>query len=381
MNRERRSIGSRVVGRGRAVAWRSRYVLALGCLLLAGLAAGCSVFGAPRYRGPLPKGAHFDGERFHNQEPIEAKTVWDLLKWQFTKEQGPWRPWADEPHGPPPPPRVGPGELRVTFVNHATTLVQVDGLNILTDPVWSYRVSPVSFAGPTRVRPPGIRFEDLPKIDAVVISHNHYDHLDLPTLQRLGAAHNPRYFVPLGNRAILNAAGIPNVVELDWWQTVPLRNGVKVSAVPAQHGSNRGMADRNRTLWAGYVIEGQGGYTFFAGDTGFGPHFAQIRERYGPPRLAILPIGAFLPSWFMRPVHISPEEAVKAHLVMEAHHSVAMHFGTFQLADDGQDEPVEKLVEARAREGVAEDRFWILGFGEGRDVPPLEGAGQSAYGD
>lgn len=320
----------------------------------------------------MPSGARFDGERFLNEEPIKTPGFWDLLKWQLTKEPGPWHPWTDEPHGPPPPARVGPGELRVTFVNHATTLVQIDGLNILTDPVWSDRVSPVSFVGPTRVRPPGIRFEDLPKIDAVVVSHNHYDHLDLPTLWRLGEAHGPRYFVPLGNATTLNAAGIPNVAELDWWQTVELRNGVKLTAVPAQHGSNRGMADRNRTLWAGYVFHGAGGYAYFAGDTGFGPHFAAIRERFGPPRLAILPIGAFRPAWFMHPVHVSPAEAVKAHLVMGAHRSVAMHFGTFRLADDGQDEPVEELVAARAVEGVHEDHFWVLGFGEGRDVPPIE---------
>ena len=167
-------------------------------------------------------------------------------------------------------------------------------------------------------------------------------------------------------------AGIVKVTELDWWQTIPLRNGVKLTAVPAQHGSNRGLADRNRTLWAGYVIEGQGGYAYFAGDTGFGPHFAGSRERFGPPRLAILPIGAFRPLWFMHPLHVSPAEAVQAHLLMGAKRSVAMHFGTFRLADDGQDEPVAELVAALARQGVHEDHFWVLDFGEGRDVPPVE---------
>lgn len=348
----------------------------LGVLLLAGLTTGCSIFSAPRYRGPTPSGASFDGERFLNDEPTEPRSFGNVLKWKFTSEPGEWRDWTDEPHGPPPPPRVGPGELRVTFVNHATTLVQIDGLNILTDPVWSERVGPLSFLGPSRVRPPGIRFEDLPKIDVVVISHNHYDHLDLPTLRRLGRAHSPRYFVGLGNAAILHAAGIGNVAELDWWQTVELRNGVKLTAVPAQHGSNRGLADWNRTLWGGYVFEGKGGYAYFAGDTGFGPHFAQIRERFGPPRLAILPIGAFRPEWFMQTVHASPADAVKAHLVLGARQSVAMHFGTFQLADDGQDEPVEQLVAAREREGVHEEQFWVLGFGEGRDVPPFEAAGR-----
>ena len=346
--------------------------LVLGVLLLSGLAMGCSIFGAPRYRGPKPSGANFDGERFQNEAPTELRGFGDLLKWQLTKEPGSWREWTDAPYGPPPPPRVGPGELRVPFINHATTLVQIDGINILTDPVWSDRVGPVSFLGPTRVRPPGIRFEDLPEIDVVVVSHNHYDHLDIPTLRRVGEAHNPRFFVGLGNAPILHKERIGNVVELDWWQTVELRNGVKLTAVPAQHGSNRGMADRNRTLWAGYVFEGEGGYVYFAGDTGFGPHFTGIRERFGSPRLAILPIGAFRPEWFMHPVHVSPPEAVQAHLVLGAYRSVGMHFGTFRMADDGQDEPVQKLVSARAREGVHEDHFWILDFGEGRDVPPAE---------
>lgn len=355
------------------MARRSRgLLLVLGGLVLGALAMGCSIFSAPRYRGPMPSGAAFDGERFLNEDPIEPRSFWDVLKWQLNSDPGPWRDWTDEPPGPPPPPRVGPGELRVTFVNHATTLVQIDGLNILTDPVWSYRVSPISFLGPSRVRPPGVRFEDLPKIDVVVVSHNHYDHLDLPTLRRLAEAHKPRYFVGLGNAPTLHKAGIAKVTELDWWQTIPLRNGVKLTAVPAQHGSNRGLADRNRTLWSGYVFEGQGGYAYFAGDTGFGPHFAGIRERFGPPRLAILPIGAFRPQWFMQPVHVSPAEAVQAHRLMGANRSVAMHFGTFRMADDGQDEPVAELVAALARQGVHEDHFWVLDFGEGRDVPPVE---------
>lgn len=346
----------------------------LGLLLLAWLATGCSLFSAPPYRGPMPTGATFDGERFQNQPPFERRSFGDLLKWQLDRDRGPWRDWTDALPGPPPPPRVGRGELRVTFVNHSTMLVQIDGLNILTDPVWSDHVGPVSFLGHKRMRPPGIRFEDLPKIDVVVVSHDHYDHMDIPTLQRIGKAHNPRFFVLLGNAEILHAARIANVAELDWWQTVELRNGVKLTAVPAQHNSNRGLADRNRMLWGGFVFEGEGGYAYFAGDTGFGPHFAQIRDRFGPPRLAILPIGAYRPEWFMHPVHMSPAEAVQAHLALGAGHSVGMHFGTFRLSDDGQDEPVEQLDAARAREGVGEDRFWVLRFGEGRDVPPLDDA-------
>lgn len=336
-------------------------------LLTCASLAGCGMFSAPRYNGPVSD--HFDGKRFRNQGEVASNGFFDLLKWQLTSDPGPWREWTDAPPGPPPPERVGPGELRVTFVNHATVLVQVDGLNILTDPVWSDRVGPVSFAGPKRARPPGIRFEDLPPIDYVLVSHNHYDHLDLPTVRRLGKAFGPRFFVGLGNARLFFDNGIGNVVDLDWWDSVELRNGVKLTAVPAQHRSNRGMSDEKRTLWAGFVIEGANGYTYFAGDTGFGPHFAQIRERFGAPRLAILPIGAYRPEWFMAPVHLSPRGAVEAHRVLAAHHSVGMHFGTFDQADDGQDEPVHALAAARAAAGVDADRFWVLDFGEGRDVP------------
>lgn len=362
--------------RGAGPARRRRVAGLVGVLsLLTLFTKGCSLFSAPRYKGA--KSDHFDGERFINQGEVRSAGFGDVLRWQLTKDPRPWRRWTDAPYGAPPPERVGRGELRVTFVNHATTLVQVDGVNILTDPVWSERVSPVSFVGPKRVRPPGIRFEDLPPIDAVILSHNHYDHMDLPTLRRLGAAHTPRFIAGLGNARFLQREGIANAGDLDWWQSVELRNGVKLTAVPAQHFSNRGLADRDGTLWVGFVIEGSEGYTYFAGDTGYGPHFEQIRARFGRPRLAILPIGAFAPEWFMAPVHISPAEAVKAHEVLGAGRSVAMHFGTFKLADDGEEEPVERLLEAREAARVEPDRFWVLGFGEGRDVPPL-GEGPSS---
>lgn len=342
----------------------------LAVLMLALHLAACTMFSAPRYRGP--KSDHFDGERFVNQGGVRPHGFGAFLRWTLGRTPRPWRAWTDAPPGPPPPERVGPGELRVTFVNHATVLVQLDGVNVLTDPVWSERVSPVAFAGPKRVRPPGIRFEDLPPIDAVVISHNHYDHMDLPTLRRLGRSFAPRFVAGLGNARFLQANGIANAGDLDWWQSVQLRNGVRITAVPAQHFSNRGMTDSDATLWAGFVIEGSAGYVYFAGDTGYGPHFEQIRARFGPPRLALLPIGAFAPEWFMSPVHISPAEAVQAHRVLGAGRSVAIHFGTFRLSDEGQDEPVERLHEAIAEAGIDPETFWVLDFGEGRDVPPLE---------
>jgi L-ascorbate metabolism protein UlaG (beta-lactamase superfamily) len=319
------------------------------------------------YNGPLSD--HFDGERFRNQRPLRARGFRDLLRWQRNRNPGPWPSWTDAEPGPPPPRVVQGDRVRVTFVNHSTVLIQLHGVNILTDPVWSNRASPVSWAGPRRRRPPGIRFEDLPPVHLVVISHNHYDHLDLPTLKRLYRKHRPRFVVGLGNAELLRSRGIDDAIELDWWQRFAVTDEVSVTMVPAQHFSSRGLCDHFATLWGGYVVQGRAGSVYFAGDTGFGPHFAEVRARLGPPRLAILPIGAFRPRWFMSPMHISPDQAVEAHRLLGARTSLAVHFGTFPLGDDGQDEPVTELRRALKQQGVQDERFWVLAFGEGRDVP------------
>ncbi len=334
--------------------------------LLGAVAYGC-IASTRRYRGAVSD--HFDGRRFRNETPTEHAGFGDFVKWMSTREPGPWRKWEDVPPAPSPPRRVGRGEMRVTFVNHATVLVQMDGVNILTDPIWSERCSPVSFAGPRRVHPPGLRFEQLPPIDVVLVSHNHYDHLDLPTLERLAAGHRPRFVVPLGNRAIFDRAKVGNVEELDWWQSIEVREGIRVAAVPTQHFSGRGLSDRDRALWAGFVITGPAGAMYFAGDSGFGPHFEEIRDRYGPPRLALLPIGAYRPEWFMSRVHMSPEEALRAHQILGAGASVAIHFGTFRLADDGQDDAPARIEAAFRASPEPAPQFWVLGFGEARDVP------------
>jgi len=333
-------------------------------------ALGSCTFSASAYQGAAS--GHFDGHRFANQDPVRDKGFRDFLKWQLNREAGPWSDSMDVRPGPPPPARVGRGDLRVTFVNHATVLIQMDGLNILTDPTWSDRSSPVSWAGPRRVRPPGIRFEDLPPIDVVLISHDHYDHLDIPTLKRLAKERGPRFFVGLGNRQLLVENGIADAHEIDWWQSLPVNDEVRLTSVPVQHFSGRGTCDRNKTLWTGYVIEGPAGAVYFPGDTGWGRHFEQVRERFGAIRLACLPIGAFRPRWFMAPVHLSPEDAVRAHRTLGASTSMAIHFGTFPLGDDGQDEPVAHLMQALADSSVSPERFWVLGFGEGRDVSPMD---------
>jgi L-ascorbate metabolism protein UlaG (beta-lactamase superfamily) len=344
--------------------------LALGALLPALLvvaaAIGCYVFSAPTYRGPLSD--HFNGSTFHNVAPT-VYTLADSLRWRLDPHPGYWRPFTYASPGSRPRTRVDDGRIRVTVVNHSTVLVQMDGLNILTDPVWSDRIGPLPWLGPKRHRPPGIRFEDLPPIDAVLISSNHHDHLDLPTLERLAQSPMPRFVVPLGNAPLLEGAGISNAVELDWWEAIPLSDRVRVTAVPAQHLSMRGLLDRDKTLWAGFVLEGPSGPVYFAGDTGYGPHFAEIASRLGPPRLALLPIGGYLPRELMKPMHMSPEDALLAQRDLGAETSVAIHFGTFRLGDDAEAEPVEELERALARMDGLKPRFWALSFGEAREIP------------
>lgn len=341
---------------------------ALMSFFIASIFVACAI-SAPSHRGPMS--AHFDGERFRNQIPVPDYGFSDFLRWRFDREPGVWNDSNHVSPGPAPPERVGNGDLRVTFVNHSTVLIQMDSLNILTDPIWSDRAGPFSWAGPKRVRPPGIRFEDLPPIDVVILSHNHYDHTDIPTLKRLFERDSPRVFVALGNRALMEKNGIPGSHEMDWWQDTRVTPSLRLTFVPAQHFSARGLGDRNETLWGGYVLEGDAGVVYFAGDTGWGPQFEQVRDRFGAIRLAILPIGAFRPRWFMAAVHISPEEAVHAHQLLGAGTSMGVHFGTFRLGDDGQNEPAEELANARELHGVSPDAFWVLGFGEGRMVPPV----------
>ncbi|MBL9039833.1 MAG: MBL fold metallo-hydrolase [Archangium sp.] len=340
-------------------------------LASSGAAVGCALSGA-RWSGPTTD--HFNGDRFSTPNGKKKLGGFDLdgfsalIRWQTSRVPGVWRPYHDEPPGPRPPNAVPTGGLRVTFINHATALIQLDGVNVLTDPIFSERASPFEFAGPKRVRPPGIRFDDLPRIDAVVISHNHYDHLDLATLRRLTKTWpKVQIFVGLGNKAFLASRGLDNVTELDWWEERPL-GAITIGSAPVQHFSNRGLTDEDGTLWSGWVITGAGGRTFFGGDTGYGPHFKAIGDRLGPFRLAVLPIGAYKPEWFMSPVHMSPSDAVDAALDLRAGMSVPVHFGTFQMADDGETEPIDALQLALKEKPAP---FTVLGFGEGLDVAPL----------
>ncbi len=254
----------------------------------------------------------------------------------------------------------------VTWIGHSTLLVQMDHVTFLTDPIWSRTASPVSFAGPRRFVPPGLALEDLPPIDFVVVSHNHYDHLDLDTLEEL-AERDPetRFLVPLGNAELLRDAGIANVEALDWGETRE-HEGVTVHCLPSQHWSQRGVADRNRALWSSWAVTGSERRFYFAGDTGYFDGFARIAEALGPFDLAAVPIGAYRPVAMMREAHLDPEEAVQAAVDLRARRALAMHFGTFDLSDEPLAEPPRRFRAAAAGTTLADDA-WVLHVGETRE--------------
>jgi N-acyl-phosphatidylethanolamine-hydrolysing phospholipase D len=260
-------------------------------------------------------------------------------------------------------------EFSITWVGHASLLIQIEGLNILTDPVWSNTVSPVSFIGPPRLTQPGIALDSLPQIDVVIISHDHYDHLDKETLKSLG--NKPLYLVPLGIGSFLEDLEITNYQELDWWGEITF-NGIRFVCTPTQHFSGRTMFDRNRTLWCSWVIVGKSARLYFAGDSGYFPGFKEIGERFGPFDVAAIPIGAYKPRWFMAPVHVDPIEAVDVYLDVKATYFVPIHWGTFQLSDEPITDPPKVLMKEVSFRKLDEKLFKVLKHGETFTVPNLE---------
>jgi L-ascorbate metabolism protein UlaG (beta-lactamase superfamily) len=319
------------------------------------------IISSPKYHGPVTD--HFDGKVFINPGNVKAKGAKDLVKWMSTRKKQPWNPAMNQAYGPKPAGRIEDG-ITITFVNHSTFLIQVEGLNILTDPIWSDRTSPVSFAGPKRMRPPGIMFEDLPPIDIILISHNHYDHLDVPTIKRLIGMFHPRIITPLGVGAFIEKFGAGSTKDMDWWQEFRLSDRLEIACVPAQHFSGRGTFDRDATLWCGYVLKAKSGNIYFAGDSGYGDFFKEIGNRYPGISASLIPIGAYVPAWFMSPIHISPEEAVKVHQDVGSQLSIGMHFGTFPLADDGQQQPIDDLTAAIKKYNLNPENFIVLKEGE-----------------
>lgn len=332
------------------------------------LLGGCAGLHENPYYDPAKP--HHTPTGFRNTDAAAQKTG-GFWRWQ----------WERRVAGLPRPPdaahrdwRVAPnlallhgaaGNPSVTWIGHATLLVRLGGLNVLTDPHFSERASPVSFAGPKRHHPPGVALDDLPPIDVVVISHSHYDHLDVDSVRRLNAKHGSalRFLVPLGLKPWFAELGIDNVTELDWWDHVEVQ-GVRFTLTPAQHWSARGLIDRNRTLWGGWAIRAPEFSFFFSGDTGYSRDFVAIRDRLGPFDLAALPIGAYAPRWFMRMQHIDPADAVRIHRDLGAKQSVGVHWGTFEMSDESLDEPPRDLARARDAAGVADDAFFVMKVGE-----------------
>lgn len=308
---------------------------------------------------------HFDGERFFNPQPSTRHG--NLLQWLVRRQSTPWTPAEPAPLPPAPPARSD--TLRVTWINHATVLIQVAGQNILTDPVYSDRVSPFSSLGPRRHHAPGVAFDDLPTIDMVLISHAHYDHLDRATVARLIARDNPLFVAGLGLKQWFERLGTRRVTTIDWWQTADTPEAVTITGVPARHWSRRGVFDRNRSLWLGYwLAHPDHGSVYFAGDTGYGAHFREIRDRLGAPTVALLPIGAYEPRWLMAPQHMNPTDAVAAHRDLGAERSIGIHFGTFKLTDEGRLDPVAALAAARLDQGVEAHDFIAPSCGHGYDI-------------
>ncbi len=317
------------------------------------------------------KPKHHARRGYRNNYPHDKKGLKDFLKflWGWDRVGAKF----EAPMAAPDPGFLAANRTRptLTWIGHATFLVQVGGLNVLTDPHFTARASPLNFAGPKRLVPPGLALRDLPAPDVILISHNHYDHLDDGSVRWL-ARHYPKavFVVPLGLRRWLQRRKVGNAVELDWWQRHDGRD-FSVTAVPAQHFSGRTHSDRNRTLWCGFVFEAGGKKVFFAGDTGYSKDFADIGNKLGPMDLALLPIGAYAPRWFMKSMHVNPEEAVRIHKDVSARQSVAMHWGTFRLTEEPMDEPPRALAQALKDARVAPEKFWVMQHGETRTLEAL----------
>jgi L-ascorbate metabolism protein UlaG (beta-lactamase superfamily) len=318
-----------------------------------------------RYHAGAPSD-HFDGVRFFNPgQATTDRSLSALLRWRTGGGRSPWpRRVANAPTAKPAARVAG---LTVTMVGHATVLVQLAGCNLLIDPIWSVRASPLRWAGPRRVNDPGIAFADLPPIDTVLITHNHYDHLDLATLRRLHRTHQPRFIAPLGNQALLAKAVGPRGTEtIDWGDAIPINEDIRITLVPAHHWSARVLGDRRMALWGGFVIQSPAGLVYNAGDTalGDGRIFLDIAERFGPPDVAILPIGAYEPRWFMKNQHANPEEAVRIMMACRARQALGVHWGTFQLTNEARLAPKEALAAALRQHDISRDRFLALEPGQ-----------------
>jgi L-ascorbate metabolism protein UlaG (beta-lactamase superfamily) len=314
----------------------------------------------PGSHANLARGDHFDGRRFFNPTGIAAQPF-SAVPRMLLEPRTRWPATVDEP--PRRPAALDGAAAVVTFIGHATFLIQTAAGNILTDPMYSERAGPLNVVGPRRVRRPAVPFDDLPSIAIVLLSHNHYDHCDLRTLRMIAQRDDPLVVTPLGNGALVRSSGVRRVEELDWWQDATAV-ALPITLTPAHHFSARNPLDRNRALWGGFLLVAGDTRIFFAGDTAYAPLFHDVRQRLGPIDLALLPIGAYEPRWFMQAVHMNPAEAVQAHLDLQASASVGMHFGTFQMTTEGIDAPPRALEDARRAKHLQASQFRTLAFGE-----------------
>lgn len=325
------------------------------------------ILSSRRYEGGVSE--HFDGVEFYTPGKSPYDKLYDhargkfFWKWILRRPKNHWK-YIKNKFRTVPEKRVNSDRIFITFINHSTVLIQTRGLNIITDPVFSKKIGPFPLMKINRYRDPGVKMEELPKIDLVLLSHNHYDHLDLKSLRFISVRDNPKILTPLVNSRYLKDHRVRGSKDMDWWDSEKITEEISVACVPSQHFSARAISDRNKTLWSGFVLETHRGNIYFAGDTGYGDFLEKIKERYQKFLLAFLPIGAFKPEWFMGPVHISPEEAVKIHKDLNIETSVAIHFGTFKLADDGQNEAKDKVKEIISKSLVPRVDFRVLENGQ-----------------
>jgi len=309
---------------------------------------------------------YFDDENNVSFNPSgkQAKNFFDVIKWRLTTSAKEWPSYVENKFEFSYQNIDIDSILNVTYVNHSTFLLQFNNLNILTDPVFSERVSPVSFAGPKRVRESGIKINDLKKVDIVIISHNHYDHLDIESLKEINSQYKPLFLIPFGDAELFKDNDIFNFIELKWWQTVEISPKIKITYTPSQHFSNRGLFDKNESLWGSFIINYNNSQVYFAGDTGYSTHFKDISNHFKNITLSFLPIGAYSPRWFMKNIHTDPLDAVKAHIDLNSIKSIGMHYGTFQLTDEGINDPIIDLHKALKKFNISKKDFLTLEIGK-----------------
>ncbi len=321
------------------------------------------------HRNEIPDSNHYsssDDLFFNPTLTKQSKSLFDLLKWQFTGTKANWPDWVELRNKPNFTYQDNSRFVQMTFINHSTFYIQTPDLKVLTDPVFSERTSPVDWIGPKRVHSPGARIDSFPKVDIVIISHNHYDHLDEKSLIDLERLYHPLFLCPLGDKKLLKEIGLTNIQEMDWWNTITVNNS-KITFTPTQHWSRRGLFDTNKSLWGSFVLETTQKKIYFAGDTGYSSYFKEIYSRFGAMDISLLPIGAYAPRWFMQDMHMDPQEAIWAHHDLMSAQSIATHFGTFQLTDEARDEPDYKLnMYLKSTKELHNKNFHVMEPGETR---------------